>query len=265
MKKSVKILTLVLAVCLLTMSLAACGSQPANDAAKTQTAAGSAFTMDTLKIGTNAEFPPFEFVDSELGVINEYAGIDIEIAKGIADSISAKPVINNIDFDGLLLALSNGQIDMVIAGMTLTEERAKQVDFSEPYYVASQVLIVKEDSPIASAKDLKDKKIGVIDGYTGQTCVEDMGYDFSGYKKGSDAVLDVVNGKLDVLVIDSATAEKYIKQNKGLKIVKDTSAFEEEKYAIAVKKGNKQLLDAINAYVKTLTSEKISELSAKYN
>ncbi|MBR0277187.1 MAG: transporter substrate-binding domain-containing protein [Clostridia bacterium] len=171
-----------------------------------------------------------------------------------------------MDFDGLLIALSSGQIDAVIAGMTVTDERAEQVDFSEPYYTATQVMIVPADSTVASAKDIADLRIGVIDGYTGQTCVEELGYKFSGYKKGADAVLDLANGNLDVVVIDSATAEKFIGENKDLKIVKDSETFEDEQYAIAVKKGNKELLDSINKSIKAMKeSGEIGEISAKYN
>ncbi len=256
MKKFTKVLSLVLALALVVVCFGACGSKD------TAESTGS----KELVIGTNAEFPPFEFIDSEKGVIDEFAGIDMEIANKIATENGYKPVINNMDFDGLLLALENGQIDMAIAGMTVTEERLKKVDFTDTYYVATQVMIVPKDSTVKSAKDIANLKIGVIDGYTGQTCVEDLGYDFSGYKKGADAVLDVVNGKLDVLVIDSATAEKFISDNKDtLKIVTDTESFGEEKYGIAIKKGNKELLDQANAIIKKLMeSGEISEIASKY-
>ena len=190
----------------------------------------------------------------------------MEIANEIATRINKKPEINNMDFDGLLIALENGQVDMVIAGMTVTDERAQAVDFSETYYTATQVMIVPKDSDIKSAKDIEGKKIGVIDGYTGQTCVEELGYDFEGYRKGADAILDLANGKLDVVVIDSATAEKFIADNADLKVVEDSEAFADEQYAIAVKKGNKELLDSVNAAIKELKDGgKIAEISEKYN
>ena len=252
MKKAVKLLSLVMCIGLVVMSFVSCGEEAKNG--------------ETLTIGTNAEFPPFEFVDAEAGVIGEFAGIDMEIIKEIAEANGYTPEINNMDFDGLLLALENGQIDAVIAGMSVTAERAEQVDFSNTYYTATQVMIVNENSDIAKASDIEGKKIGVIDGYTGQTCVEDLGYEFSGYKKGADAVLDLANGKLDVVVIDSATADKFIADNEGLKIVEDKDAFGDEEYAIAVKKGNTELLEKINAKIsEMLESGKISEISAKYN
>lgn len=260
-----KFLLAVLCLSLVVFSFAACSgnNNAANDAENT--AGEGSFTMETLNIGTNAEFPPFEYVDSEAGVIDEFAGIDMEVAKSIAESVSAKPVINNMDFDGLLLALGNGQVDAVIAGMSITPERQEQVDFSKPYYKATQVMIVPEDSAIAAATDLAGKKIGVIDGYTGQSCVEELGYDYSGYKKGADAVLDLANGKLDAVVIDSSTAEKFIGETKGLKIVEDSNAFDSEEYAIAVKKGNTELLNAINAQIDKLTEDgSIDKFCEKY-
>ena len=259
MKKVTKLLSLVLALSIGAVCFTGCGEKKVEEA-------DGEFSMETLNIGTNAEFPPFEFIDSEAGVIDEFAGIDMEIIKNVAESIGAKPVINNIDFDGLLIALENGQIDCVIAGMTVTDERKEAVDFSETYYTATQVMIVPEDSTIEKAADIADKKIGVIDGYTGQTCIEELGYPFSGYKKGADAVLDVANGKLDVVVIDSITADKFVAENEGLKVVTDPDAFGEEKYAIAVKKGNTELLEAVNKAIKFMNETgEIGNISAKYN
>ena len=258
MKKLTKVMALVAALALVVMSFAGCGA--ANDTAKTNEAAAS-----TITFGTNAEFPPFEFVSTSGGVIDQFDGIDMAIAKEIAESNGMKAEINNMEFDSLLVALQNGQIDAAIAGMTITDERKESVDFSNPYYTATQVMIVKEDSDIKSAADMKDKKIVVIQGYTGETCVKDLGYEYEAFKKGTEAVLELVNGKCDVVVIDSATAEKFVGDNEGLKIVEDTTAFEAEEYAIAVKKGNTELLNQINASIqKMLDNGTVSELSAKY-
>ncbi len=217
-----------------------------------------------IVFGTNAEFPPFEYVGGQ-GVIDQYDGIDMAIAKQIGDDLGKEATINNMEFDSLLLALENGQVDAVIAGMTVTDERKESVDFSVPYYTATQVMIVKEDSTIAKAADMADKKIVVIQGYTGETVVQDLGYKYESFKKGSEAIMELSNGKCDVVVIDSATAEKYVKDNAGLKIVEDTDAFGSEEYAIAVKKGNTELLNQINTSIqKMLDDGTISDLSAKY-
>lgn len=219
---------------------------------------------DTLVFGTNAEFPPFEFVSSN-GIIDQYDGIDIAVAKQIGISNNMDVKIENMEFDSLLIALQNGQIDAVIAGMTVTEERKEAVNFSTPYYVAKQVMIVKEGSDIKKASDMADKKIVVIQGYTGETCVNDMGYDYEAFKKGTEAVMELVNGKCDVVVIDSATAAKYIGDNEGLVIVEDDEAFASEEYAIAVAKGNDELLAKINASIEKMLSDgTINEFSAEY-
>ncbi len=221
-------------------------------------------TEGVLTFGTNAEFPPFEFV-AGTGVIDQYDGIDMAIAKQIAEDNGMTAAIENMEFDSLLVALQNGQIDAAIAAMTVTEERKEAVDFSVPYYTATQVMIVKEDSDIAAAADMADKKICVVQGYTGEICVNDMGYSYEAFKKGTEAVLELVNGKCDVVVIDSATAQKYVDDNEGLKIVEDASAFESEEYAVAVQKGNTALLDMINKAIEAkLADGTISDLGVQY-
>ena len=269
MKKVTKAAALVLAMAMTMSMLVACGNDAGAETDASNTTNGEAADAGatqggTLTFGTNAEFPPFEFVTSN-GVIDQYDGIDMAIAKQIADENGMTAAIENMEFDSLLIALQNGQIDAVIAGMTVTEERLEAVDFSTPYYTATQVMIVKEDSDIASAADMADKKICVVQGYTGQICVEEMGYPFEAFKKGTEAVMELVNGKCDVVVIDSATAQKYVSDNEGLKIVEDPSAFESEEYAIAVQKGNTELLNMINKAIEAkLADGTISELSAKY-
>ena len=229
MKKANKLLVMAAA-----MALAAC----------TLTACGGGSKGDTLTFGTNAEFPPFEYIASD-GVVGEFNGIDMAIAKQIADENGMAIAVENMEFDSLLIALQNGQIDAVIAGMTATDERRETVDFSTPYYT--------------------DKKICVVQGYTGEVCVQDMGYSYEAFKKGTEAVMELTNGKCDVVVIDSATAQKYVSDNEGLKIVEDPSAFESEEYAIAVQKGNTELLDKINKTIdKMLADGTINELAVKY-
>lgn len=235
-------------------------------AAATQPAAAqTAAAIDKIVFGTNAEFPPFEFVSSTGGAIGEFDGIDMAIAKKMGEDLGAEVSINNIEFDSLLIALQNGQIDAVIAGMTVTEERKQSVDFTTPYYTATQVMITKEDSDIQKATDMEGKTIAVIQGYTGEISVKKLGYEYESFKKGTDAILELINGKADVVVIDSATAQKYITDNPGLKIVEDPDQFESEEYAIAVKKGNTQLLDALNAEIeKMLADNYIAELGDQY-
>ena len=252
MKKLTKILAVALSVMMLMAAFTACSNEAANEETK------------EIVFCTNAEFPPFEFVAAE-GVIGEFDGIDMAIADRIATENGMTAKISNMEFDSLLVALQNGQVDAVIAGMTVTEERALTVDFSTPYYKATQVMIVKEDSQIAKAEDMADKKIAVIQGYTGETCVSEMGYEYTSFKKGTDAIMELVNGKADVVVIDSATASKYVADNEGLKIVEDAEAFASEEYAIAVAKDNAELLEKINASIEKMLEEgTISEFAAQY-
>lgn len=226
---------------------------------------GAASAQDTITFGTNAEFPPFEFITAE-GVIDEFDGIDMVIAKNIAEENGMTAKISNMEFDSLLIALQNGMIDAVIAGMTVTEERKEAVNFTTPYYTATQVMIVPQGSEIKTAADMADKKIVVIQGYTGETCVKDMGYSYEAFKKGSEAILELLNGKCDVVVIDSATAKKYVADNESLTIVEDEDAFGAEEYAIAVKKGNDDLLAMLNTAIeKMLEDGTISEIAAKYS
>ena len=279
MKKVTKTLALALATAMMVGALAACGDGAANQSSTGNSSApssadnssvaestGNANTVvdGTITFGTNPEFPPFEFITAN-GVIDNYDGIDMAIAKKIAEDNGMSVAMESMEFDSLLIALQNGQIDAVIAGMTITEERAQSVNFSTPYYTATQVMIVKEDSDIATAADIADKKICVVQGYTGETCVSDMGYPYEAFKKGTEAVMELANGKCDVVVIDSATAAKYVADNTGLKIVEDPAAFENEEYAIAVAKGNEELLEKINASIEKLLADgTISDLGVQY-
>ena len=256
MKKYVKVLAVIFAFALVACVFAACGEKADGD--------------NVIVFGTNAEFPPFESVASD-GVIKSadgtqsFDGIDMVIANKIAEKMGKTAVINNIEFDSLLIALKNGQIDACIAGMTITEERKESVDFSIPYYTATQVMIVKEGSDIKSAKDMAGKKIAVVQGYTGETVVGKLGYEYESFKKGTECVMELVNGKCDVVVIDSATAENYVADNQGLTIVEDSSAFEAEEYGIAVAKGNTELLNQINEAIGDILDDgTISATVVKY-
>lgn len=222
-----------------------------------------------LIMGTNAAFPPFEYTTTN-GLVGEFDGIDVAIAKKIAESDGKELQISDMEFDGLISAVSTGKIDMAVAGMTVTDERKQNVDFSDTYYVAAQVMVVAPDNEdIKSAEDIKEgKKIGVVIGYTGDSIVTDMGIDDNNIaraNRGIDIVQDVKNGKLDVVVIDSATGKALAEAN-GLKVVEDPVAFETEEYAIAVKKGNTELVEKINKVLAEMkASGEIDELAVKYN
>lgn len=248
MKRNIKHAALLLIMIVLISTLTACGKKDGS----------------TLTFGTSADFPPFEFI-TDNGIIDQYDGIDIAIAKQIADENGMTAAIVDMEFESLLDALQNDQVDAVIAGMTVSDKRSEQADFSIPYYTATQVMIVKEDSKILTTSDMKDKRICVIQGYTGESCLSSMGYFYASYPSGTDVITKLLNGDCDVFVIDSVTAKKYVQDNPGLKIVEDPNAFESEEYAIAVKKGNTELLDKINAVIEARIEDgTIADFGIKY-
>ena len=198
-------------------------------------------------MATNAEFPPYEYHDGDAIV-----GIDGEIAKAIADELGMELEIEDIAFDSIIPEIVSGKADMGLAGMTVTEDRMQSVDFSDTYAKASQKIIVTEDSEIASPDDLKGVIVGVQLGTTGDIYVSDLeadGTTVERYNKGFEAVQALSQGKIDAVVIDGEPAKTFVAETEGLKILEES--FTDEEYAIAVKKGNTELLEKINEVEKT--------------
>ena len=212
-----------------------------------------------LIVSTNAEFPPYEYYDA-----NEIVGIDIEIAQAIADKLGLELEVKDGAFDAIIAEVVSGKADIGIAGMTVTDERKQNVDFSDSYATGTQVIIVKEDSEIKSAADLEGKSIGVKLGTTGDIMATDIkDSKVEQYNKGMDAVQALSQGKIDAVIIDSEPAKFYEKEVSGLKILDE--AFAVEDYAIALKKGNTALQSKINEALKELKAEgKIDEIIGKY-
>ena len=214
---------------------------------------------ETLKMGTNASFPPYEFYDDETG---EIVGIDAEVAAAICAKLGCGvPEIVDMDFDAIIPAVTTGKIDFGMAGMTVTEERMQSVDFTTSYATGIQVVIVKEDSEITSVDDLfaegANHKIGVQQGTTGDLyCswdIEDEGLgSVERFKNGTDAVLALTSGKVDCVVIDNEPAKNYIAANEGLKILDTEYAVED--YAIALAKDS-ELTEQINAALEELIAD----------
>ena len=196
----------------------------------------------TLTMATNAFFEPYEYYEGE-----EIVGIDAEVGKAIADKLGLDFTISDMEFDSIITAVSSGKADMGMAGMTVTPDREKNVDFSRTYATGVQSIIVPEGSDITSPDDLAGKKIGVQQGTTGDLyCTDDFGEEaMSRYSKGTDAIMALTQGKIDCVVIDNAPAKKYVEANEGLKIL-DT-AYAEEDYAIAFAKDNTALKDAVDS------------------
>ena len=214
-----------------------------------------------LVMATNAEFPPYEYHDGDAIV-----GIDAEIAKAIADELGMELEIEDIAFDSIIPEIVSGKSDMGLAGMTVTEDRMQSVDFSDTYAKASQKIIVTEDSEIASPDDLKGVIVGVQLGTTGDIYVSDLeadGTTVERYNKGFEAVQALSKGKIDAVVIDGEPAKTFVAETEGLKILDES--FTDEEYAIAVKKGNTELLEKINGALKTLKDNgTLDEIVAKY-
>lgn len=213
---------------------------------------------ETLKMGTNAAFPPYEFYSDETG---EIVGIDAEVATAICEKLGYELEIVDMDFDALVSAVASGKVDFVMAGMTVTEDRKQSVDFSNSYATAVQVVIVKEDSPITSVDDLfaegANNKIGVQQGTTGDIyCSDEIEGAGLGsverYKTGADAVLALTTGKVDCVVIDNEPAKNYVAANEGLKILDTEYAVEE--YAIALAKDS-ELTEKVNAALEELIAD----------
>ena len=272
MKKALSLMT----AAALVLSLAACGST-ASSAASSEAASPEAASSDAtsseaasseaasetetaelstvepgkLIMSTNAAFPPYEMTTDS----GEFEGIDIETAQAIADKLGLELQIDDMDFDAALLAVQQGKADMVMAGVTVTDERQNVMDFTDSYATGIQSIIVKEDSDIASVDDLAGKKIGTQRGTTGYLyCSDDFGDEnIVAYDDGLTAVQMLNNGQVDCVVIDNAPAKEFIAANPGLKLL-DT-AYVEESYAIGVGKGNTELKDAINTALEELKAD----------
>ena len=204
-----------------------------------------------LIMSTNAAFPPYEMTNDA----GEYEGIDVEMAGEIAKRLGLELEIDDMDFDSALLAVQQGKSDIAMAGITVSEDRLLVMDFSDSYANGVQVIIVPEDSDIASPDDLEGKLIGTQRATTGNIyCVDEYGEDaVITYDNGLTAVQALTNGQLDCVIIDNAPAQSFVEANPGLKIL-DT-AFAEEDYAIGVAKGNTQLLDAINSILAEMEAD----------
>ena len=249
------------------LSLAACGGSASTETVSSEAASSEAVSTEEaasadaaavttvnagkLTMSTNAAFPPYEMTTDN----GDFEGIDIEVAGAIAKKLGLELQVDDMDFDAALLAAQNGKSDIVMAGVTVTDERQKVMDFSDTYAEGIQSIIVPEDSDIASADDLAGKIIGTQRGTTGYIyCTDDFGEDsVVAYDDGLTAVQALNNGQVDAVVIDNAPAKEFVAANPGLKIL-DT-AYAQEDYAIGVAKGNTELLNAINGALEELQAD----------
>ena len=219
MKKNLsRVVSVLLLVAMSAMLVVGCGSKKS----------GMTVEEGKLIMGTNAAFPPYEYYEGDTIV-----GIDAEIAQAIADELGLELVIEDMEFDGIIGAVTAGKVDMGLAGMTVTEDRLENVNFSDTYAHASQVVIVTNDSEIATVDDLANKTVGVQLGTTGDIYAEDIeGVTLERYNKGFEAVQSLLTGKIDAVIIDEQPAKAFVSQNEGIKILEEK--FTDEDYAAAI-------------------------------
>ena len=217
------------------------------------------FGSDKIYVGTNAEFPPFEYLEK-----GEMVGFDVDLIEEIGKVMGKEIVMKDMAFDGLIPALQTKKVDLIIAGMTATEDRKKTVNFSDPYYSANQVIVLnKSNEDIKGFEDLKDKKIGVMLGFTGDFVVTEMGYSSEKFNAAFAGIMALQSNKIDAVVLDSETANNYIKKNNNLKLAEGKG--EAEDYAIAIRKTDEGLLEDVNSAIKVLKENgKFDELLTKY-
>lgn len=256
-KLSIAMLSMVLAG---SMLLTACGGgntqateDTGSDTQQSETAENT--EGGVLRMATNATFPPYEYYEGD-----EVVGIDPEIAAAIAEKLGMTLEINDMDFDPAIAAAQTGQADIVMEGLTVTDDRKEKINFTDSYATGVQVVIVPEDSDIQSVDDLEGKLIGVQQGTTGDLYCSDTpengGFGEENVQKftsGPVAVEALKNGQIDCVVIDNEPAKNYVAQNEGLKIL-DTEYITEE-YAIGISKDNPELLEQINAALQELKDD----------
>lgn len=262
-----KILAIALSFVLVLGLFAACGatapSTPTENQGSSDATADTAAPESELKtieagkliMSTNAAFPPYEMTTDDGG----FEGIDVEIAGAIAEKLGLELEILDMDFDAALLAVNEGKSDIVMAGVTVNEDRKLVMDFTESYATGVQVVIVKEGSEV-TMDNLGEKMIGAQRGTTGYIYASDSpengGYGedhVNAYDNGATAVQALINGQVDCVIIDSAPAAEYVKANTGLTILE--GEWVTENYAIGCDKGNTQLVEAINEVLAALIED----------
>ena len=210
-----------------------------------------------LHMATNAAFPPYEMISDNGG----FEGIDVEIATAIAQKLGLELVVDDMEFGSVITSVQGGKSDIAMAGLTVTEERKQNVDFTESYATGVQVIIVPEGSDIQTAADLaNDKMIGVQDGTTGyiycSDTVENGGFGedhVTSYPNGAMAIEALKGGKVDAVVIDNEPAKAFVAANEGLKILE--TEYIVENYAIGISKDNPALRDAVDGALKELIAD----------
>ncbi len=241
-----KILTLMLAVIMAVAVFAGCASDEKD--------------ANVITVATNAEFPPFEYFEGE-----KIVGAEIDMLNAIAEKLGKEVEVTHIDFDAALTGAATGKYDIALSGITASEDRKKNMAFTDAYYKASQAIIVMADSEIKAAADLKGKTVSCQEGTTGELYLLENGYNVQSFKTGAEAISALTAGKVDAVVIDDAVAKALSSKQEGKTIVLD-EALTQEEYAIATKLGNDALVEELNGAIAELKAEgKLAEIFAEYD
>lgn len=275
----IKKIVAVAAASMIAISMVGCGSNTNNTTNDTKTKSEdtktTANSLEAIKakkklvVGTSADYPPYEF-HKEVNGKDEIVGFDIEIAKQFAKDLGVELEVKDMAFDGLLVALQSDKVDMIFAGMTPTDERKQNADFSDIYYTATHRFIVRsgDETSIKSFDDLKGKKIGVQKGSIQADIAKDKfgEENLKALDKVTDLVLDLKNNKVDAVLAELPVAEINVSKNSGIAIVKDLVVTDPTGgCAIAMKKGSAELQTEINKTIKNLGEAKIKDLVKQAN
>ncbi|WP_373233211.1 basic amino acid ABC transporter substrate-binding protein [Cohnella sp.] len=253
--KNIKILMYAITA-LLAIAIVGCSGSKTQMAVENGSSNGASPSLKEYVVATDASYAPFESLTEK----NEFVGFDIDIVKAIADKGGFKVRLVNTPWEGMFATLTNGDRDILISAITITEERSKEMDFSEPYFEAKQSIAAGKDSPVIKFEDLKGKKVGVHTGTTGDIVVTDLlgkdSKDVIRFENTPLALKELENGGVEAVVADNGVVNNYVNNNsdKGLMTVEDES-FDKEFYGLVVKKGNKELVDMINEGLKKIKAD----------
>ncbi|NLJ98932.1 MAG: transporter substrate-binding domain-containing protein [Tissierellia bacterium] len=263
-KKLSGYISLIMIIVLFSLTLVGCGNAKNDQGASGDSSEEVKSSLDKIKdsnkivLGTSADYPPYEF-HKQIDGKDEIVGFDIEVAKEIAKDLGVELEIKDMDFDGLLAALDTGNVDFVVAGMTATDDRKKSVDFSKEYYTEDQGLLIPtaDKDKYQSIDDLKDLKVGAQKGTVQEEVAEEKieGAQVKTLAKITDLVLELKNGKINGLVLAIPVAEAYAAANPDLTLSPHIDLGKGDGIAIAVKKGNQELVDIMNATIDRLMED----------
>ncbi|HWK23273.1 MAG TPA: basic amino acid ABC transporter substrate-binding protein [Ureibacillus sp.] len=263
MLKKRKYISFIAPLAAASIILAACGTAETDTSGSASEEGGT--TSTKLKVGTDAAYAPFESFDDKGNIV----GIDVDVVKAIGEEVGVEFEINNVAWEPLFQQVTNGEVDLGVSAITITDERKETYDFTEPYYEATQLIITKEDSAIESLADIADKKIGVQINTTGHFAAQDLqgkaSKNILAYETTPIAIQELVNGTVDAVIGDNAVILEYIKNNpeSKLKSIEDDS-FEKEYYGLMVKKGNQEVLDLLNEGIEKLKeSGELAEITGQ--